>query len=167
MKMVKKTSVAGAFARKEPYSYEGKDYDADIMTNDVVRILNEGDTVSGDYGEQQVFSIMTRNGEKNVTLNQTSINALIETFGDESSSWVNKDVQVSTKKDVVAGKRVIIAYIHPKTYALNEWGDLEKIETETNAPISTPSTAPAYPEHTAKPNFEQTPPDVDENGNPV
>lgn len=149
--MLKKVSVSGAFARKEPYSYDGKDYDADIKSGDTVRILNSGDIVSGEYGEQHVFSISTRNGDKNIALNQSSINALIDELGDESQNWVGKEVQVSTKKDVVAGKRVIIAYLHPATYALNEWGDLEKVERAVNL-NGTPK--PAYPEYTGAPNFD-------------
>lgn len=146
--MLKKTSVAGAFARKEEYSYEGKTYSADIQNGDTVTILNKGDIISGEFGEQYVFSIKTRNGDKNVALNQTSINALIDALGDESEQWAGAEVKVSTKKDTVAGKRAIIAYFHPTSYALNEWGDLEKVEHESSvdSPKKAGNTDVDYPE---------------------
>lgn len=144
--MVKKTSVAGAYAKKEPYDYEGTHYDADIKNGDIVKVLNAGDVVSGEFGEQNVFQIMTRNGEKNATFNQSSINALIDAYGDDSEEWVGKEVKVLTKKDVVANKKVIIAYLVPTNYILNEWGELEK---EESAPVTTNldgSAKPEYPE---------------------
>jgi hypothetical protein len=110
MKMTKKTSVLGAWAKKEPYEYEGHGYDADIKDGDVVEILDDGTVTQGEYGEQTVFSIKTRNGEKNVALNQRSINVLVDTFGDDSMQWVGKQVRVLLQKAVVAGKKTIIAY---------------------------------------------------------
>lgn len=128
MRMIKKTSVEGAYAKKAPYEYEGKQYEADIKNGDVVVILNEGSTVSGQFGEQQVFQIETRNGPKNITLNQSSINVLVDELGEDSKDWVGKSVQVITKKDVIAGKRVEIAYLVTAGYVLDEWGDLHKGE---------------------------------------
>jgi len=126
MKMTAKTSVAGAYARKAPYEYEGKSYEADIKNGDTVKITNPGSTVTGQFGEQQVFGIMTRNGEKNFTLNQSSINVLVQEYGDESSGWVGKEGKIITKKDVIAGKKVEVAYLVTKEWSLDEWGDLSK-----------------------------------------
>lgn len=126
MKMQKKTTVAGAYARKQPYEYEGKQYDADLKNGDKVKILSAGQIVIGQYGEQKVFSIQTRNGDKNITLNQSSENILIDEFGDDSEAWVGKEVNVILKKDVVAGKKVIIAYLVVDGWHLDEFGDLVK-----------------------------------------
>jgi len=124
--MVKKTSVAGAFARKEPYTYEGTEYEADIQNGDKVEILSKGDIVSGEYGDQYVFSIKTRNGEKNANFNQSSINAIIDEYGDESDNWVGKTVTVLTKKGVFGGKKAIAAYFVPEGWILDDFGDLVK-----------------------------------------
>lgn len=128
MKMQKKTTVAGAYARKEPYTdkADGKQYDADLKTGDKVKILNAGSVVIGQYGEQKVFSIETRNGPKNLTLNQSSENILIDEFGDDSEAWVGKEANVILKKDVVAGKKVIIAYLVTEGWHLDDFGDLVK-----------------------------------------
>ena len=144
MKVVKKTSVAGAFARKEPYSYEGKDYPADILNGDRVIIKSKGDIVTGEYGDQLVFSIETRNGDKNANFNQSSINALIDEYGDDTETWVGKEVTVLTKKGVFGGKKAIAAYFVTNAWTLDEYGDLVKIEdvVKTNEPISTPNQMP-------------------------
>ena len=124
--MVKKTSIGGAYARKAPYEYEGKNYEADIKNGDTVKILTEGTVVTGQFGDQQVFSIETRNGEKNITMNQTTINVLVDEFGDDSKLWIGKEVRVILKKDVVAGKKVVIAYLVSGDWALDDFGELVK-----------------------------------------
>lgn len=124
--MVKKTSIGGAYARKAPYEYEGKSYEADIQDGDTVKILNEGTVVTGQFGDQHVFLIETRNGEKNQTLNQKSINVLIDELGEDSKGWIGKDVKVILKKDTIAGKKVIVAYLVAGDWYLDEWGELVK-----------------------------------------
>lgn len=126
MKMTKKSTVMGVWVKKEPYEYEGKQYDADLKHGDRVRILSAGEVATGEFGDQTIFSIMTRNGERNIALNQSSINVLVDEFGDESAEWVGRDVMVLLKKDVVANKRVIIAYLVPHGWYLDDFGDLTK-----------------------------------------
>lgn len=141
--MTKKVSVAGAFARKEPYEYEGKQYEADLINNGNVKFLDEGTTVPGEYGEQTVFTIQTRNGAKNIALNQSSINILIDAFGDDSIGWVGQTVKTILKKDVVAGKKVIIAYLVTDEYVLDDFGDLVKEGVpEPRTDVRTPSKMP-------------------------
>jgi hypothetical protein len=69
---------------------------------------------------------MTRNGERNIALNQSSINVLVDEYGEESADWVGREVRVLMKKDVVAGKRVIIAYLVADGWYLDDFGDLAK-----------------------------------------
>lgn len=113
--MNKKVSMGVAFARKKSYEYEGKQFEADIKDGDIVEILNDGAIMVGQYGEQHVFKIKTRNGEKAVTFNQKSINNLIDSFGEESSGWVGKEVKVWAIKAMVSGKMSIVVYFsHPE-----------------------------------------------------
>ncbi len=130
--MIKKTSIGGAYARKAPYEYEGTQYDADIKDGDTVKILNEGTVVTGQYGDQHVFLIETRNGEKNQTMNQSSINVLVDEFGEDSKQWVGKEVKVILKKDVVAGKKVVIAYLVAGDWTLDDFGQIVKLGTTSN-----------------------------------
>jgi hypothetical protein len=156
MKMIKKTSVAGAFARKEPYTYENKDYDADIKNGDRVVIKSGGDIVTGEFGDQMVFVVATRNGDKNANFNQSSVNVLIDSYGDDSAAWVGKEVKVLTKKGMFGGKRAIAAYFVTDDYVLDDFGDLvraDELDYKAPAPISTPSAQPAYPAYTGAPSF--------------
>lgn len=132
--MFRKISVGGAYAKKAPYEYEGKKYEADIKNGDIVKILDEGTIATGQFGDQHVFKIETRNGEKNQTFNQTTINALIESFGEDSESWIGKDVNILTKKDVVAGRKVEIVYLVTEDWMLDEYGDLVKKGSKVDAP---------------------------------
>lgn len=105
MKLVKKVSVGGEFAKKG----------TDVLDGDLIKINNEGDLVEGEYGEQLVLKVQTRNGEKNASLNQTSQNNLIDAFGDETSNWVGKEIKVHLIKAMVSGKMREVMYLaHPE-----------------------------------------------------
>lgn len=98
MQLNKKVSMGVAFASKKSYDYEGKKFEADIKDGDIVTILTAGESTTGSaqYGskEQIVFKIHTRNGDKALPFNQTSLNNLIEAFGGDTENWVGKDVKI-------------------------------------------------------------------------
>jgi len=126
-----------AYARKEAYEWEGTQYEADIKNEDTITIKNEGAVEDGgQYGEQFYLNIETRNGEKKLKINQTSINILIDAFGEESQQWVDKEVTVYTKKDIINNKKVVIVYLAPSGYILDEWGEL--VKEEPNVPREAP-----------------------------
>jgi hypothetical protein len=131
MKVNKKTSIGGAFARKVAYEYEGKKYEADLKDGDSVEILNAGTEVEGQFGTQLVFSIRTRNGEKNIAFNQKSINTLIDAYGDETSAWVGKMVNVFIIKAMVSGKLQNVAYFAPEGYEMDDEGNFRKSGAES------------------------------------
>lgn len=135
MKHSKKTSIAGAFARKEDYEYEGQKFEADIKQGDIVTILSGAQIVNGEFGEQKVFSIKTRNGVKNFPFNQSTINVLVEDLGEDDDTWVGKDVIVLMQKAVVAGKKVLKTYMVTPNWKLDDYGELVK----ATAPEPTPS----------------------------
>jgi hypothetical protein len=126
MKLTIKRGGGVGFARKAPYEYEGAQYEADLKNGDVVTILDAGVIEPGQYGEQKNFKIKTRNGDKKLAFNQQTQNVLIEELGDETESWVGKEVNVILKKDIIAGKKVIIPYLVTAGWALDEFGELVK-----------------------------------------
>lgn len=126
MKLQIKRGGGVPFARKEPYEYDGTKYEADLKNGDEVKILDSGNTETGQFGEQHNFKIKTRNGEKKLGFNQKTINVLIEEFGDDTEEWVGKDVKVILKKDLIAGKKVIIPYLITEGWQLDEYGELLK-----------------------------------------
>ena len=110
MYYTKKVSV-GQFLKK------GEDYKA----NDVVEIAREGKAIEGDYGIRQVFLIKLADGrEGNVNFNQTTINNLVDGFGNDSVKWIGKKVKVEAVLSNVQGKMIKVYYfLHPDTI-LNE-----------------------------------------------
>ena len=129
MKVFKKVGGGIPFVRKAPYEYDGVKYEADIKNGDTIKIMDAGNLEVGQFGEQHNFRVKTRNGEKKMPFNQKTINVLFEEFGDETESWVGKDVKVIMKKDTIAGKRVEIVYLVVGNWELDEYGDLNKPST--------------------------------------
>ena len=94
LKVFKKISV-GAFLKKG----------VDIKDGDILEIANEGKEVSGTYGIQNIFLVKTKDGkEGNVSFNQTTMNGLIDTYGDDTIKWIGKSIKAWKVKMSVAGK---------------------------------------------------------------
>lgn len=126
MKLSIKKGSGVPFVRKAPYEYDGTKFDADIKSGDIIKIIDSGNIEMGQYGEQKNFKVKTRNGEKKMAFNQATINVLVEEFGEDSENFVGKDVKVILKKDVIAGKKVIIPYLVTEGWSLDEYGELVK-----------------------------------------
>ncbi|MFA6989753.1 MAG: hypothetical protein WC197_06770 [Candidatus Gastranaerophilaceae bacterium] len=128
MKLQIKKSGGLPYARKEPYEYDGTTYESDIKDGDVVKILDSGETEIGTFGEQTVFKIKTRNGDKKLSFNQATINVLVQELGEETETWINKDVKVLMLKKLIAGKKAIVPYLVTDEWKLDEYGELYKGE---------------------------------------
>jgi len=126
MKLSIKKTGGLPYARKEPYEYDGTTYEADIKDGDVVKILDSGETEIGNYGEQTVFKIKTRNGDKRMNFNQSTINVLVQELGEDTENWINKEVRAIFKKDVKGGKKIIIVYLVIGDWRLDDYGALYK-----------------------------------------
>ncbi len=122
MILKKKVSLGVGFARKKAYEYQGTKYEADLKDGDIITMLDGGKTVPGQFGEQNVFNIQTRNGEKALAFNQVSQNNLIEAFGENTDSWVNKKVKVWTIKAMVGGKMQTILYLSHPDWEMDDEG---------------------------------------------
>ena len=129
MKLTIKKGGGLPYARKEDYEYEGRQYEADLKMGDTVKILDSGETEQGNFGEQLVFKIKTRNGDKKLSFNQATINILIQEFGEETENWANKDVNVILSKKVIAGKKCIVPYLATADWRIDEYGELFKSGT--------------------------------------
>jgi len=127
MKLQIKKGGGLPYARKEAYEYDGKQYQADLENGDVVKILDSGETEIGNFGEQTVFKIKTRNGDKKLSFNQATINVLVQEFGEDTEQWINKDVNVILSKKIIAGKKAIVPYLVTKEWQIDEYGELYKL----------------------------------------
>lgn len=116
MKIQKVTRTQGEFAKKGE----------DINNGEVVTIKSEGEYIEGQYGQQFVIKIQTKNGEKNVNFNQTTINILHDEFGDNTAEWIGKEVTIRAKKDMVAGKKVDVYYFVTPEWVFDEYRELMK-----------------------------------------
>jgi len=89
----------------------------DIKDGDIVTINDAGQIVTGDYGDRMVFKISTRNGEKNLSFNQKSLNNLIDSYGEDSEGWKGKEAKIHMVKAMVSGKFQNIVYLaHPSWF---------------------------------------------------
>ena len=142
MKVNKKVTIAGEWAKPKE----------DINEGDLVKILDEGKGITGDYGDRNVFKIETKNGEKLQSFNQTTMNYIIDAFGDETEKWIGKEVKVWIVKSNVGGKIRNVIYL-----TATDWVE----GSDGYYPPSGDNGIPVIDE-------EEIPTiDADENGNPL
>ena len=116
MAIYKKRISLGNFLRK------GEDY----KENDFVEIANEGKQIEGKFGPQDIFLVKLANGiEGNIPFNSTSINNVIDAFGEDSKNWIGKKIKVWTILSNVQGKMIKVYYFAHPDAELNEEGVFE------------------------------------------
>ena len=95
---------------------------SELKTGMFAKVKSETKPVQSDYGEQDVAQVAIKGfeGVKNVGLNKTTINGLIDAYGENSVDWIDKVLTVNVEKGIVGGKRVIILYLVPENYTLKE-----------------------------------------------
>jgi hypothetical protein len=105
MSIYKKRVSVGAFLKKG----------TDFKDGDIVEIANEGKQTEGQFGVQDIFLIKLADGrEGNVSFNQTSLNNLIDGYGENSINWIGKGVKVISILSNVQGKMLKVYYfLHP------------------------------------------------------
>ena len=115
MTLYKKTVSVGAFLKK------GEDF----KDGDIVEIASEGKQIEGQFGMQDIFSIkLSDDREGNVSFNHTSLNNLIDGFGEDSINWIGKKVKVVAILSNVQGKMIKVYYfLHPDTELDEESGE--------------------------------------------
>ena len=120
MKVSKVISVKGEYAK----------VGVDVKDGDSIRILDAGQTTEGEYGERKTFRIETSNGEKNMSFNQTSLNNLIDAYGDETEEWIGKNAQVFVVKQMVSGTLRNVAYLAAQGWEMGDDGRFFKVVNE-------------------------------------
>jgi hypothetical protein len=144
MKMEKKE----ASNREYPYAKK----DEDIKDGDLVKFLDPGEVVTGQYGDQKVFAVETPQGKYSVNLNQTSENSLVEFLGDDSEQWVGKECKAMLNTENVSGTmRRVLYFVHPDGDLLNPVPKASGAQTPEK-PASAPPKQPPYPEEDINPD---------------
>ena len=93
----------------------------DFKDEDILVILDEGTIVEGDFGAKHVFQMRLPNSEsKNVAVNKTSMNRLIDTYGDETVEWKGKNVKAWVIRQMVSGKMQNVVYLTAPNQTLED-----------------------------------------------
>lgn len=123
MKYQKQKGTQGAWLPKDK-----------IKTGDKAVIVAETKPIdSGEFGTQDVTKVRIKGLDEsyNTNLNKTTINGLIDAFGEDSKDWINKILTVQKEKMIVGGKRVTATYFIPEGYELGEDSEGYLVITKT------------------------------------
>lgn len=129
MKFTKKVSV-GSFLKKGE----------DIKDGDLVEVKTEGTKVPGEFGVQDIFIVKTTDGkEGNVGFNQTSINAMIDGFGEDSKNWVGQKIKVWIIRQNIGGSfKQVLYFSHPNAEFTDEGFTLEGVDKKVVSKVDSP-----------------------------
>lgn len=61
-------------------------------------------------------------GDKNMSLNQTTINNLIDAFGDETENWIGKEVYTTIVRVMIGGELKTAAYLAAEGWKMDSNG---------------------------------------------
>ena len=115
----KKVSV-GSFLKKG----------VDFKDGDILEIMSEGKELQGEYGIQNIFTVKIGDKEGGVSFNQTSLNGLIDVWGENDLSWIEKKVKATKIKQNVAGKFIDVWYFSHPDAELTESGFVMSVKKE-------------------------------------
>lgn len=114
MKVTRTSGSTGAWLKKD-----------ELKSGEPLKIVSEAGLVEGQNGPQLVAKVR-RKGETdayNIAINNTSKNALIELYGDDTKDWVDKVVTAETEQTRIGGKRSTILYLIPEGFEMGETDD--------------------------------------------
>jgi len=135
MKYTKKEGVSGAWLKAD-----------DVEDGTLIKIVSETNPVPGQYGDQDVCKVRVKGkeGTFNLSLNRTTIHALIDAFGEDSASWVDIPLSTHKEKMTVSGRRVNVLYLIPAGYELGEddagYIVITKTEEKKESKVKTPTS---------------------------
>lgn len=114
MKVQRTSGSTGAWLKKD-----------ELKSGEPLKIVSEASLVEGQNGVQLVMKVRTKGSQDalNTAVNNTSKNALIDAFGEDTKDWVDQVVTAVTEKAIIAGKRALVLYLVPKGYELTDGED--------------------------------------------
>lgn len=98
----------------------------DFKEGDLLKILDAGQVVTGEYGDKHVFKVETKNGERNLSFNQTSVNNLVEAFGEESDTWIGKTIKAFVVRQMVGDGLKNVVYLTAEDWEMTDDGKFVK-----------------------------------------
>ena len=144
MKMTKKDSsgIDGEWGKPDEHVQDGE----------IVTILDAGQTIEGDFGPRSVFLMKTRLGRYAFSVNQTSVNNLVDFLGDDSEQWIDKQVKACITTQKVGEKmRRVIYFVHPEGDLMNPVPREKMLKYEPTSSPRQPEKKYDYPEDDINP----------------
>lgn len=126
----------------------------DFRDGDLIKIMDEGQIIEGEFGPRKVFKVAFREkeGSKNLSFNQTSLNNLVDGYGDDTKNWTEKKVRVFVIKQMVQNKLRNIAYLTPEDWTMTEDGQFVAPGKKTEETQTEPGPEQVeYPEEKINP----------------
>ncbi len=111
MKYKKSSNTQGAWIKKD-----------EVDSGSICKIVSETEPKEGEYGIQNVTKLRIKGAEDslNMNINKTTINGLIEAFGEDSKDWIGKELVFYKEKQTISGKRQVAVYLIPQEFELTE-----------------------------------------------
>lgn len=94
----------------------------DIKDGDTLVIKDSGQMIPGDWGDRHVFKVETRNGERNLSFNQTSMNNLIDAYGEDTEMWIGKNAAAFVIKQMVGEGLKNVCYLAGEGWTMTDDG---------------------------------------------
>jgi len=78
-----------------------------IKDGDIIKFLDEGEEVDGQWGKKVQIKVETPNGEEKIlTLNNSSRGNMVSYYGSSSDGWIGKEARINVVKMMVRGKMI-------------------------------------------------------------
>ena len=108
----------------------------DIKDGDLVEIANEGKQQEGEFGTQNIFLVkLSDEREGNISLNQTSLNNLIDAYGENAVNWIGKQAKIWLIRQNVAGKFLQVLYVSSPDAEFTDDGFVLLGKKDENIPV--------------------------------
>lgn len=106
----------------------------DFKDEDILIIKDAGLSIAGTYGDRHVFKVSTKNGEKNLAFNQTSMNNVIDAYGANTDEWVGKSVKAYIVKQMIDNSLKKVCYLVGDGWTMTDDGKFVNTKTATKVP---------------------------------
>lgn len=112
MKIQKVIRAQGEFAK----------VNVDFRDGDSLVIKDEGQIINGDFGDRHVFKVLTKNGDRNLSFNQTSLNNLVDAYGEDTRNWIGKKMTAFVIKQMVGEGLKNVCYLAGEGWTMTDEG---------------------------------------------
>lgn len=132
----------------------------DVRDGDRLIIKDGGTLISGKFGDQIIYRVQTRTGDKNMSFNQTTINNLIDAFSDETENWIGKEVHATIVRVMIGGELKTVAYLAAEGWIMDNKGKFQDLSNVVAAIKTTGNATSSEPVIQLDNNHDINPDDI-------